>query len=194
MTLALCAALATAGSFAPIEDARASVSVAITFDALVRASRAVVVGTPTDQRSTWEEGRIYTYSKLHVDSAVAGELHEDDEVWVRTMGGEVADVGQVVDGEASLTVGRPSLLFLRTMPARLPAGSYVVTARAQGQFGLYADDQKQVRVKKSSGVGALFPPNGPDKGAPLAGDLIHGRAISDVAKDIATAWSRTHAL
>ncbi len=184
----LCAALAASVPGSPARDARASVSVAITFDALLRGSSAVVVGTATDQRSVWEGSRIYTYSHVHVDSTVAGALGENDEAWVRTMGGVVGKVGQIVEGEAEFTVGRPSLVFLRSSPA----GAYVVTARAQGQFGLYTDDQSKVRVRKSSGVGALYPPQGAEANFAMAGDVIHGRAIADAAKDIATAWSRTH--
>ncbi len=184
----LSAAIATSVLSTGTRSARASVSVAIPFDTLVRASSAVVVGTATDQRSVWEGGRIYTYSRLHVDSAIAGELHEDDEAWVRTIGGLVGDVGQVVDGEAVLTVGRPSLLFLH----RTTLG-FVVTARAQGQFGLYTDEQSQLRVRKSSAVGALLPAKGIDGTVPLAADIIHGRAVADAVKDIAQAWSRAHA-
>jgi hypothetical protein len=169
-------------------DARASISVAISFDALLRGSSAAVVATATEQHSLWEGGRIYTYSRVHVDTAVAGELHADDEAWVRTMGGVVGDVGQIVDGEASLTTGRPSLLFLRPS-----VGAYVVTARAQGQFGLYTDENLEVRARKSSGVGALLPPQGAS-GPPavLASDVIHGRPVASSAKDIAAAWRRAH--
>jgi len=188
--MVLCAALGAPLLLARSDEARASVSVAISFDALVRASTAVVVGTAVEQRSVWEGGRIYSYSRVHVDSPVAGELHGDDEVWVRTMGGIVGDVGQIVDGEAVLTVGRPSLLFLH----RASDGVHVVTARAQGQFGLYTDEQKQLRARKSSGVGALLAPKGADAAAAMAGDMIHERAVADAAKDIATAWSRAHAM
>ncbi len=186
--LLLCAALAAVAPVLGERAAQASVSIAVTFDALLHDSHAVVVGTAAEQMPVWEEGRIYTYTRLHVDTAVAGELSRDDEVWVKTMGGVVGKVGQIVDGEAELTVGRPTLLFLR----RTPSQSWVVTARAQGQFGVYVDDQKIVRVKKSSGVGALFAPRGAAAGAPLAADVIHGRIVTDVARDIAAAWSRAH--
>jgi hypothetical protein len=187
----LCAAIALGAPLLGTRDAQASVSVAVTFDALVRDSSAVVVGTATEQRSVWEGARIYTYSHLHVDSSVAGELGPGDEVWVRTMGGVAGKVGQIVDGEAVLTVGRPSLVFLHRSSET--SDTYVVTARAQGQFGLYADDQKQLRVRRSSGVGTLLPPQGTTATSALAGDVIHGRAVADAAKDIATAWSRAHA-
>jgi hypothetical protein len=188
--VALCAALAAPLSFAAGHDARASVSIAITFDGLLRSSSAVVIGTPVEQVSIWEAGRIYSYSRLHVDSPIAGELHGDDDVWVRTMGGIAGGVGQIVEGEAALTVGRPTLLFM----FRSPEGPYVVTGRAQGQFGLYTDEQKQLRVRKSVVVGALLPPKGAEESAPPAGEMMTGRAVTEAARDIATAWGRTHAL
>jgi hypothetical protein len=188
-TVVLCAALAAPLVAVSAGDARASVSVAVTFDALVGNSSAVAIGTSTEQRSVWEDNRIYTYSHFHVDTPVAGELGQGDEVWVKTMGGVVDKVGQIVDGEAELTIGRPCMIFLR----RTPAGAFVVTARAQGQVALYPDEQKQLRVKKSSGVGALFMPQGDDATKPLAGDVIAGRIAAEAAKDIATAWSRAHA-
>jgi len=184
----LCVALAAPPSFAVANDAHASVSIAVTFDGLLRSSSACVVGTAAEQQAVWEAGRIYTYSRLHVDSAIAGELHGDDEVWVRTMGGIAGGVGQVVEGEAGLTVGRPTLVFL----FRAPDGAYLVTARAQGQFGLYTDEQKQLRVRKSGAVGTLVPRAAEESG-PMAGDVMHGRSVADAARDIATAWGRTHA-
>jgi len=169
-------------------DARASVSIAVTFDALVHDSSSAVLVTAVEQRSVWEGARIYTYSRVHVDSSVAGELKPDDEAWVRTLGGVVGKIGQVVEGEAGFTVGRPSLVFLR----KDATGTYVVTARAQGQFGLYVDEQSAVHVQRSSALGGLFAPKGPNANLPLASDVIHGRSLTDVTKDIATAWIRLH--
>jgi hypothetical protein len=172
-------------------DAQASVSIAVTFDALVRDSNAVVLATAVEQRSVWEGARIYTYSRIHVDSTVAGELHSEDETWVRTMGGVVGKIGQMVEGEAVFTVGRPSLVFLHH--DQTGTGTYVVTARAQGQFALYLDEQSTVHVKKSNALGTLFAPKGPNASLPLASDVIHGRPMTDAAKDIGTAWTRVHA-
>jgi hypothetical protein len=172
-------------------EARASVSVAVTFEGLVRGACAVALGTAGEQRSVWEGERIYTYSRVHVDSSVAGELKPEDETWVRTLGGVVGEVGQRVEGEAVFTVGRPSLVFLKH--DRMGTGTYVVTARAQGQFGLYLDEKSAVHVQKSNAMGTLFAPQGPNAHLPLASDVIHGRPMTDAAKDIGTAWSRQHA-
>lgn len=171
--------------------ARASVSITVTFDGLVGPSSSVAVVTPIEQHSVWENNRIYTYTQVHVDTKVAGALNAGADAWVRTMGGIVGKIGQVVDGEAVLTVGRPSLLFLHEGTA----GSFEVTARAQGQFALVLDNLKQLHVVKSSGVGYLMPPqpSGAGTPSPLATDVIHGRPVSDAARDIAAVWSRLHA-
>ena len=64
--------------------AQASISVAVAFDALVKDSTAVALVTPVEQKSVWENGRIYTYTRVHADNGVAGDLATDDEAWIRT--------------------------------------------------------------------------------------------------------------
>src|SRR5208282_5461651 len=138
-------------------DAHASVSIQVTWDALLHESTAAVVATPTETRSVWENGRIYSYAHLRVDRAVAGELATGGDAWVRTMGGVVGKVGQLVDGEAVLGPGQSSLLFLHPGPP----GAYVVTARGQGQFPLVPDatDAKAPpHLVRSTSAGALLPP------------------------------------
>src|SRR5580698_2218506 len=123
---ALCAALLAA-------DVRASTSIAVTWDGLLRESTAAALVTALEARPVWEGNRIYTYTHVRVDRGVAGELATGDDVWVRTMGGVVGKTGQVVDGEPVLTRGQSSLLFLHPIAGR-PAGAFDVTARGQGQF------------------------------------------------------------
>ena len=174
-------------------DAQASVSVQVTWDALLHDSTAAVVATPVETTSVWEGGRIYSYAHLRVDRALAGELHEGDGCWVRTMGGVVGKIGQIVDGEAVLAGTEPSVLFLH----RGPPGAFVVTARAQGQFALVQTGDPAVppRLVKSSAVGALVPPAavGPTAPPRFAADVVHGRLVDDVARDVAAAWDRAHA-
>ncbi len=53
-------------------DAAASVSIAVGFDQLVKDADSVVLVTAGDGQSAWEDGRIVTYTKVHVDQGVAG--------------------------------------------------------------------------------------------------------------------------
>jgi hypothetical protein len=174
-----------------VTEARASVSVAVTLDALVRSASAVVLATAEEQRAIWEGGRIYTYSRLRVDTAVAGELAQGNEVWVRTMGGIAGGVGQVVEGEAVFAPGHPSLVFLRHGSGG-GTSPFVVAARAQGQFAIYADDEKQLRFRRSPATGGLVPAGGTGASTLLAADAIDGRVVADATVDLAAAWARAH--
>jgi hypothetical protein len=176
-----------------VADARASVSIAVTWDGLLRESTAAALVTALEGRSVWEGDRIYTYTHVRVDRGVAGELTTGDDAWVRTMGGVVGKVGQVVDGEPVLTRGQSSLLFLHGIPAR-PAGAYDVTARGQGQFPVVTDEKTPPRLVRSTSAGGLVPrrSGGPAAAQPLAADVVHGRPVDDVARDVVAAWSGTH--
>jgi hypothetical protein len=170
------------------DTARASVSIQVTWDGLLRESSAAVMATSVETRSVWENGRIYTYARLHVDRAIEGDLPVGGEAWVRTMGGVVGKLGQMVDGEAVLTAGQSGLLFLHPGPP----GAYVVTARGQGQFPLVQDDPKAPpHLVRSHSAGALLPPSTAPT-SPLAAEVVHGRAVDDVAHDIVATWDRTH--
>ena len=182
--------------------ARASVSVAVSFDALIKESHAIAVVTPVEQKSVWEDGRIYTYTRVHADNGVAGVIATGDEAWVRTMGGVVGHIGQLVDGEAVLTIGRPNLLFLH----QGPPGTLEVTARAQGQYPITLDETtKTQRLIRSSAVGVLLPPKpaAAQKSAPITGatqaapilahEILHNKPVDDGLREIGAAWKRLHA-
>jgi hypothetical protein len=172
-------------------DARASVSVAVTWEGLLHESSAVAVVVPVETHCLWENGRIYTYTRVHVQRAVAGDVATAEEPWVRTMGGVVGKIGQIVDGEPVLARGQSSLLFLHAGPGTV----LEVTARGQGQFPVVTDATAIAKLVRNSSAGAVFPPRvAAGAAAPqLAADLVHGRALDDVARDVTAAWGRTHA-
>lgn len=182
-------------------DAHASVSIAVAFDALVKDADAVAVVTPVDASSVWEDGRIYTYTRVKVEQGVAGELPAGSEGWVRTMGGVVGKIGQMVDGEPVLTAGKSSLLFLRRFKT---GGTYEVSARAQGQYPIVTDGANVRKVIRSANVGVLFPPKAKaaDATSPaqiadpskvkLAQEVLHDRSLDDVMRDVGAAWKRLH--
>jgi hypothetical protein len=198
--LAVFLALAGVGASALVaSDAQASVSVAVLFEELVANSSGVAAVTPIEQHAAWENGRIYTYTRVRVDTLVAGDLPR--EVSVRTLGGEVGQIGQHVEGEPTFAVGDPVLLFLHRRADGLEA--LEVTARAQGEFSLVAGEGKGLRLAAATGTGALFPPTpervarvvalNPGGGTPrFARDVLHGRALQDGTRDIVAAWARLH--
>src|SRR5258706_15471203 len=124
--LAIClaiSALSIAPEFAHLSlsprSASASTFVELSVAELVSKSTLVVAGTPLDGTSVWEDSeggrgrRIVTYTRLRVDRVIDGR--PPPEVWIRTLGGHVGDIGQHVDGEAVLVPAQASLLFLRSL-------------------------------------------------------------------------------
>ncbi len=210
--LALC--VPTAAVFVPT-DASASVSIAIAYDALVQDADVVAVITPGESKSVWEEGRIVTYTQVHVDQGVAGDVGPGSDGWVRTRGGVVGKIGQMVDGEPVLEGGKSTLLFLRRFNTN---GVFEVSARAQGQYPILLDAvTKKRKIIRSTSVGVLLPPKpvyGPPappvsggvqpqsaggakaieqaKVARLAQEVLNDRPLDDVTREISTAWKRLH--
>lgn len=136
--------------------ADAAVSIAYTLKELVKQSPRVMLATAVERNSRWEEiagsRRIVTYTRMAVLEDVVGD--GEGEVWVRTLGGEVGRVGQVVSGEATLAVGEKCLVFL----TRSSDGVWLVTGMGQGHYPVRAaTDSEPERLTFSPSVGAILP-------------------------------------
>ena len=191
--LALPALAALAAFVAP--SAHASLSIAISFEDLIRGSSAAVVVTPDAESVVWEDGRIITYTEVHIDDLVAGTVAGQSAVWIRTRGGDIGHLGQSVLGEAVLTMGRATLLFIRLPRSGATEvasrGPYVVTGRAQGQFPIVEDGHGGLAFRASTGVDEVV-----KKVAdlhPLARDVLQGRRVADAEATVSRAWQGLHA-
>ena len=168
--------------------AEASVALAVTLEELVDHADLAVIGRATKRHSQWEEvggsRRIVTYTRLEQLRAVAGTA--PDELWVRTLGGAVDDIGQQVEGEARLPLGSRSLLFL----THSPDDAWVVTARAQGHFPLAATADGKVKLRRSPDVGAIVARKGPSV---PARDVLVGRELESALQAVRSTWAKRHA-
>jgi len=193
-------------------DAQASVSIAVGFDQLVKDADTVGIASPVESKSVWEDGRIWTYTRLKIEQGVAGDLGTGSEGWVRTMGGVVGKIGQMVDGEPVFTTGKSSLLFMRKLKA---TGTWEISARGQGQYPVVVDENLKTRkIIRSATAGVLFPPRAtievkeadsvaklsapaqttsePAKPIRLAGEVMHDRAVDEVLREVAASWKKLH--
>lgn len=192
--IALCGApLAGSISLTP-RGAEAATSIELSMSELVGAATLVVAGTPLDSRSLWEGDasthgrRIVTYTRVRVDRLLDGPPQA--EVWVRTLGGEVDEIGQQVAGEAVFRGGQPSLLFLRVRTD----GTHTVVGMSQGQYPLEARAESgNVRVRAPLETGHLVlkgsataSPQRPARAA------VVGHTLDEVAQLVA-AERRAHA-
>jgi hypothetical protein len=122
--------------------AEATMARAIRLPELVGLSRFALVGTATDAYSRWETvgktRRIVTYVRLEVTQPIDGRPPPETSLMVRTLGGRVGDLGQLVHGEARFELGAASVIFVSPDTD----GVLGITAMAQGHYPLQlgADD------------------------------------------------------
>jgi hypothetical protein len=146
------------GLFASLAFARgasATTARAVSLPDLVRRSTRVVRSTPLDSFARSESiggtQHIVTYSRLRVDEAIQGDTPET-EILVRTLGGTLGDVAEMVHGEAELALEQPCVVFLGTDAT----GVEFVTAMAQGHYPLTLDSRGIPRLRASSNLPHLL--------------------------------------
>lgn len=138
----------------------ASTARALSLPELVGSSRFALVGTTTEVKSNWEtvgdSRRIVSYHEVQVAYPIDGRPPADTRLMVRTLGGRVGSIGQLVHGEARLELDSPSVLFL----AAAGDGFLGVTAMAQGHYPLRADGDRVLRLHASANMPELVNKSG----------------------------------
>jgi len=136
--------------------AAATMARAISLPELVGLSQFVLVGAATDAYSRWETvgktRRIVTYVRLEVTQPIDGRPPPDTSLMVRTLGGRVGDIGQLVHGEARFELGAASVVFV----APDTDGVLGITAMAQGHYPLHADAGDSLRLRASPSMPTLM--------------------------------------
>jgi hypothetical protein len=129
---------------------------AVTLPELVGLSQFALAGTPTDAYSRWEtvgsSRRIVTYVRLEVTQPIDGRPPADSSLMIRTLGGQVGDIGQLVHGEARLALDTPAVVFLSSDSD----GVLGVTAMAQGHYPLSRESDGATRLLASPDMPALL--------------------------------------
>jgi hypothetical protein len=165
-------------------SASASTFVELSLADLLKMSNLVVVATSGEQTCVWEQTdggrsrRIVTYTHMTVDRVLDGAAAAPKDVWVRTLGGQVGDIGQQVEGEAVLVPLQTSLLFLRARGD----GTHAVAAMGQGQFAVKASGAGEPpRLFPQVASGRLLAPAAL---ARSARDALSDKTLDEVAKVI----------
>jgi len=133
----------------------ASTARAVSLPQLVGLSQYALVGTPTDSSSRWEQvgssQRIVTYLRIEVSQPIDGRPPPERTLLVRTLGGTVGEIGQLVHGEARLELGTAAVVFLTPNDE----GVLGVTAMAQGHYPLAIEADRIARLRPSPDMPAL---------------------------------------
>ncbi len=139
--------------------ANAALARGLTLAELVAASAHGIVATALDAHCEWETfGRqrvIVTETRVRIEEAVLGAAPSSRELLVRVLGGSIGELGERVDGQAQLVIGKPSVLFL-TATAK---AEWFVTGAAQGHYPLAPDDRGDPRLTPSPHLPRLIAPD-----------------------------------
>jgi hypothetical protein len=137
-------------------SASAGLGRAISLVELARLSRHAIVGVPLGGYSVHEvvggRSRIVTYTRIRVEESLAGEHPATSELVVRTLGGRVGDIAEIVHGAARLEYGRHAVVFLRPVSNDVLA----VTAETQGYYALERQGQGAPLLRSSRELAALI--------------------------------------
>lgn len=140
-------------------SALASLARAVPVEELVARSRHVLLAEPLDAESVWEQigqrRHIVTYTRVRALELLAGADPKQEELMVRTLGGRIGDLGELVHGEAMLELGARGVLFV--MPTH---GALGVTAMAQGHYPLLRDTAGVERLRRSPEAAELVGEDG----------------------------------
>lgn len=143
-----------AGLLAP-RLGRATTARAVALADLVRRSTRILHATPLEGSSRFEDvgdsRHIVTYTRLRVEDAMFGDTGES-EILVRTLGGHVGELGEIVHGEAQLALNETCVVFLRANAD----GIEQVTEMAQGHYPLRPDSGGALRLQASRNMPRLI--------------------------------------
>lgn len=142
-------------SFGWARAAQATTARAVGLPELVSLSHHALAGTPTDAWCRWEtvgkSRRIVTYHQVEITQTLDGRPPPEPTLLVRTLGGRVGDIGQLVHGEAHLTPEKPTVVFLTPDVD----GLLGVTAMAQGHYPLRPVERDLPRLEASPNMPSL---------------------------------------
>ncbi len=135
--------------------AAATMARAVSLPQLVGLSQYALVGAATEAYSRWESvgasRRIVTYVQVLVTQPIDGRPPPETTLMLRTLGGRVGDIGQLVHGEAKFELDAPAVVFL----APDSDGVLGVTAMAQGHYPLSRGSRDVVRLLASPNMPSL---------------------------------------
>jgi hypothetical protein len=161
---------AQASTFRPVSLAR-----------LVERSDSIVVATPVafECRSALagKNQQLVTDVTLEVHWTLKGADLTGSDIIVRTLGGTADGVARIVYGEARLSIGQTSLIFLN----HGRDGEFHVLEMAQGHYPVRADKNGEWRVNPSQGLEGVIEPQ------LSAAAMLVGKRLTDVPQLLVSA-------
>jgi len=154
--------------------ASATVVKAASLAQLLAASDSIVVGMAVSATSSYASvggsKLLVTDTRIEIARSLRGSAAAGQTLRVRTLGGRMGEIAQLVPGEARLELGQVCLLFLR----KDRGGLLRVAGMAQGQYPLWRDAAGTLRLRASQNLDHVLDPSGSG-----AVKQLSGRALSE---------------
>lgn len=175
MAASVCASI---GDILNPSSALAGAARPVSLPDLVHRSKHVLVATPRVADSMWEQiggsRRLVTYTRLTIDEVMDDRELNHTEVLVRTLGGRLGALGQIVHGEAEMRRDETAVVFLRPHQD----GFFHVTGLAQGHYPLLRDTQGVRRLTSSPRLSSFVGKTADSATAQLSGQsLLTARSL-----------------
>jgi hypothetical protein len=125
-------------------SASATIARSMTLQALVQSSGRISVVTALIAESHFEElgrrRRVVTDTRVRVEETLAKGGSVESELMVRTLGGSIGRLGELVHGQARLAIGEQCVAFL----LKGPDGLHYVNGMAQGHYPLSSEEVRRL--------------------------------------------------
>ena len=121
--------------------AMATIVVPMSVETMAKKSVLVVRATVLDANCEWDRSNkhIFTYTRLKAVEALRGQLSPGKLFRIRTLGGEIGEIGMAVAGTAKFKPGEEVVVFVRVDP--YDAADYQVVGMSQGKFVVQKDEK-----------------------------------------------------
>ena len=120
---------------------------------MAKKSMLVVRATVLDANCEWDRSNkhIFTYTRLKAVEALRGQVSPGKLFRIRTLGGEIGEIGMAVAGTAKFKPGEEVVVFVRADP--YDAADYQVVGMSQGKFLIQKDKKgEEVVVPNVNGL------------------------------------------
>lgn len=168
--------------------AQATIIIPRSLEQMSVEASAVVRAKVVQRQASWDADhrRIHTYTELQVLETVHHTKPLGSTLVVRTMGGEVGDIGMRVAGVARFEVGEEVLVFLRDDP--LDPAQFQVVGMSQGKYRIDRSGPSPVAVPSLDGLAFARPsPSGTLKVGDEAQDIGARRPLVDLIAQVKAA-------
>jgi hypothetical protein len=124
----------------------ATVMVPLTIEDMTAQSACIVRGKVLESRASWDKAhqRIYTFTEIEVLDTLHSASAVPQKIVVKTLGGEVGEIGMRVSGTEKFEAQEEVVIFLRKDPVE--AANFQTIGMSQGKLRVERDAKGKIEL------------------------------------------------